>query len=161
MLVHAHTRDSTHAAAESPATAAAGLPLFDGSPTGMAADTLLLAPLTVQQNVPNIGDAQTAPRTSINPTLEQGDGRSPGWKWGWMRKNIALMPGPAQSHKQRRFGNLRAEYPRGSAHPPGTGPGQLPILHNHKKRPTNLQEPETVYFTAAVPPSPTWSSEPV
>lgn len=161
MLVHAPTNSGSHPAAEAPATAAAGAPLWEGSLTGMAAATLNLSPLTVQQNVPNMGEAQTAPKTRVNPTHEQGEGRSPGWKWGWMRKNIPFAPS-TQLHRQANFGPLRAQVARNSgAHAPGLGPGLVPSLHNHKRRPTVLAGPETVYYTAAMPPSPTFGGEPL
>jgi hypothetical protein len=162
MLVHAHhaAPDRTlSAAASEPQSAGAGAPLWEGSPTGMAASTLALSPLTVQQNVPNIGEAQTAPKTKVNPTLEQGEGRSPGWRWAWMRKNIPFAPS-TQEHGQRHFGHLRAEYPRGTGHPPGSGPGQTVAVKQTKHRPTVLAEPQTVYYTAAMPPSPTFGGEP-
>jgi len=128
---------------------------WEGSTTGMAADTLALSPLTVQQNVPNIGEAQYAPQTQVIAPLEQGDGRSPGWRWGWMRKNFPLTMAEL-SHKQRKFGQLRTEYARAYAHPSGQGPGQHVSLHNTKKHASSLMAPETVYYTAAEPPTPTW-----
>lgn len=128
---------------------------WEGAPTGMAADTIALTALTVQQNVPNMGEAQYAPQTQVVAPLEQGDGRSPGWKWAWMRKNFPLTF-VELSHRQRKFGALRDEYPVGYAHPPGSGPGQSVALHRTKRKPTSLGAPETVYFTAAEPPTPTW-----
>src|SRR5258708_6721066 len=98
MLVHAHPESSVSAAGGSPNAAAAGLPTFEGSTTGMAASTLALTPLTVQQNVPGLGEAQRAPKQRVDATLEQGEGRSPGWRWGWMRKNIPFAP-VTQEHK--------------------------------------------------------------
>jgi hypothetical protein len=149
MLVH-HSKAPSHFSAHGPEPTP-----WEGSPTGMGADTLALSPLTVQQNVPNIGEAQYAPQTQVIAPLEQGDGRSPGWKWGWMRKNIPLTLAEL-AHRQRKFGSLRTEYAVGYAHPPGSGPGQAVALHNTKRKPTSLAEPETVYFTAAAPPTPTW-----
>ncbi len=156
MLVAAPSRHSIGPAARSPNTAAAkGRPLWEGSETGMAAENERFSPLTVQQNVPNIGEAQTAPKQRVNPTHEQGEGRAPGWKWGWMRKNIPYAP-VTQQHKQRPFGPLRTEYPRNSSHPPGTGREQFPIFKEKKRHPTTLQGAETSYYVAAAPPTPTW-----
>jgi hypothetical protein len=160
MLVHAASHHSVAPAAQEPHTAAGGLPLHEGSTTGMAADTEALTPLTVQQNVPNIGEAQHAPKTKVVAPLEQGEGRSPGWQWGWMRKNIPFAP-VTQEHKQRKFGHLRAEYPRGTGHPVGSGREQSPAFKQSKRRPTVLADPETVYFTAAMPPTSTFGLEPV
>lgn len=158
MLVHSTAHETLTPAAAEPQSAAPGGQggLWEGSTTGMAASTLALTPLTVQQNVPSIGEAQRAPKTKVDATLEQGEGRAPGWKWGWMRKNIPFAP-VTQMHKQRPFGPLRTEYPMSSAHPPGTGREQFPIFKEHKKRPTVLAGPETVYYTAAAPPTVTWT----
>lgn len=155
MLVHSPVNEYTHPAAAEPQVAGAGSPLWEGSTTGMAADNEAVSPLTLQQNVPNIGPAQFAPKTKVVPPLEQGEGRAPGWRWGWMRKVIPFAP-YTQSHKQRPFGPLRTEYPRSSAHPVGTGREQDPIFKEKKRRPTVLMDPETVYYTAAAPPTPTW-----
>lgn len=161
MLVTTFTENAvTPAVARSTELAGAGGCLYEGSPTGMAASTLALSPLTVQQNVPNIGIAQHAPKTKVVAPLEQGEGRSPGWEWGWMRKNIPFAPS-TQLHAQRHYGPLRAEYPRGSAHPPGVGREQSPIFKQTKRRPTVLAGPETVYYTAAMPPTPTFGGEPL
>lgn len=134
---------------------------YDGSTTGMAAAGILLSPLTVQQNVPSLGSAQTGRNKQVNPTLEQGDGRAPGWKWGWMRKNIPFSPRTAGSHKQRKFGPvLRPEQRRGSGHPPGSGPGQTPGLTRGSRPFMSLGQPETVYYTAMHAPLTPWA-EPV
>jgi hypothetical protein len=150
----------THARAGAHGPTFAEPVLFDGRTTGMAADVQLLTPLTVQQNVPNLGSAQTNPKTQVNPTFEQGDGRAPGWKWGWMRKNIPFTPITAGSHKQKHFGPLRAERPRASAHPVGTGPGQITGLRRGFRPFASLAQPTTVYNTAAHPPLAPWA-EPV
>lgn len=160
MLVYHPTDTATTPQASEPQSAAGGLPLWDGSTTGMAASTLALAPLTVQQNVPNMGPAQHAPKTKVVAPLEQGEGRSPGWRWGWMRKNIPYAP-VTQEHAQRHFGNLRAEYPRGTGHPVGSGPGQTPAVKETRRHPTVLAGPSTVYYTAVMPPTPTFGGEPV
>jgi hypothetical protein len=156
MLVH-HDRPTLDPDGAAPVhSAGAGMPLWDGSTTGMAASTLLLTPLTVQQNVPNIGDAQRAPKQRVDATLEQGVGRAPGWKWGWMKKNIPYAPVTAQ-HAQANFGAERHQRPRNSGvHAPGTGYMMSVAVKNHKRRPTVLAQPETVYYTAAMPPTPTW-----
>jgi hypothetical protein len=133
---------------------------YDGSTTGMAADTVTLIPLTVQQNVPNIASAQTNPKTQVNPTLEQGDGRAPGWKWGWMRKNIPFNRAQV-AHSQPHYSyRMQAELERGSGHFPGSGPGQLPGITKGFRPSQSFGEPETVYNTVAAPALTPWA-EPV
>lgn len=153
MLTHARTPHHGHPGTQEPVP-------FDGRTTGMAADVLLVTPLTVQQEVLNIGTAQTAPKTRVNPTHEQGDGRAPGWKWAWMRKNIPYAPRTAGSHKQGHFHSLRAEAPRAFAHPIGSGPGQTPRAKRGFRPLTSIAQPTTVYNTAAHPPLAPWA-EPI
>lgn len=123
---------------------------WEGAESGMAADTQYLTPLTVLQNVPNESTAQTAPRTSVNPTHEQGEGRAPGWQSGWMKKNIPEAGKAAiAAHMQKHFYGFRAEVPLGYGHPPGRGPGQSVALHFVKHRPAVLPNQETSYFVAS------------
>lgn len=152
MLVHSHAPD--HTGQQAPADVP-----YEGAQHGMAADTLLVSPLTVQQELPNAGGAQTGTNHWVNPTHEQGEGRAPGWKWGWMRKVIPFSPRTAGSHKQRHFSDLRPQLRR--AHPPGSGPGQAPGASFQGFRPNmTLAQPTTVYKTAAHPPLAPWS-EPI
>jgi hypothetical protein len=153
MLTHARAGDHGHPTTAQPV-------LFDGRTTGMAADARLVTPLTVQQEVPNLGTAQTAPQTQVNHTHEQGEGRAPGWQWGWMKKNIPFSPITAGSHKQGHYHSLRPEAPRGFAHPPGSGPGQVPQLRRGFRPFATLAQPTTVYNTAAHSPLAPWA-EPV
>lgn len=134
---------------------------WEGSETGMAADTLVLTPLTVQQEVPNMQQFVHAPQTQVVPELEQGEGRAPGWKFGWMRKNIPYAPDHIASHMQRNFGPLRIEEPLGYESVRKLNrPSQTIIEHIGKTPPVSLDQPHTVYGTAAEPSLATWG-EPV
>jgi hypothetical protein len=125
---------------------------YEGRPDGMAADTLFRSPLTVQQEVPNIGPSLTAPKTKVNPTLEQGWGRSPGWKNGWMRKNIPADMAAGGKVACARLGQVRAEGILNSGlHAPGTGQWQSGHATQTPKRGV-IAQPETVYLTADVTP---------
>lgn len=130
---------------------------WEGSETGEAADTLSLTPLTVQQNVPNMQQVNHAPQTQVIPELEQGEGRAPGWKWAWMRKNIPFAPDHIHGHEQRHFGPLRVETPLGYQSVLRlSNPGNTAIEHFGKTPPATLEEPHTVYNTAVEPNLPTW-----
>lgn len=130
---------------------------WEGSETGEAAATLAYVPLTVQQGVPNMQQVNHAPQTQVIPELEQGEGRSPGWKWAWMRKNISYAPDHIMGHQQRNFGPLRDEIPLGYQSTVRlTNPGNSPIQHFGKTPPVTLEPPHTVYNTAVEPQMPTW-----
>lgn len=146
-----HAQLHNHIAANAPDD------LYEGSETGMSADTIVLTPLTVQQEIPNIADPVHAPQTQVIPELEQGEGRGPGWRMGWMRKNIPFTPGHIMSHMQRNYGPLRVEVPLGYESVRMLNrPSQTVIEHIGKTPPVNLEQPETVYGTAAASTLPTW-----
>jgi hypothetical protein len=127
---------------------------FDGSTTGSCSDGQQRTALTVMQEVPNIGQVQTAPKTRVNPTHEQGVGRAPGWKNGWMRKNIPYNLAFGRNCTKR-LGQTRVEGPINSGvHGPGKGAWQSP-MHATSHRGT-IDPPQTVYLTAAIPPTPSW-----
>ena len=133
---------------------------FDGSPDGMAADTLFRNALTIQQGVPNIGDVQTAPKTQVNPTHEQGVGRAPGCKNGTMRKAIPINHAFGRNAVKRLGQHIRTEGILASGqHAPGRGKWQN--QHSAKPRRGVLPDPETVYLTAAVPSAGATWGEPV
>lgn len=132
---------------------------WEGADNGMAADGINRSALTIQQEVPNIGAVETAPRTSVNPTHEQGWGRAPGWQWGWMKKAIPTNQAFGRNGVKR-IGQTRAEIDRNSGtHAPGSGKWQAGQATRTAQR-GNLQQPETAYLTAAITPIPTWG-EPV
>lgn len=131
--------------------------LYDGSDTGMAASTIARTPLTVQQNVPNMQQVSHAPQTQVIPELEQGQGRAPGWKWAWMRKNIPYSPDHITGHMQRNFGPLRVEMPLGMESVRKLNrPSQTVVEHTGKMAPVTLAAPETAYATVTAPNLPTW-----
>lgn len=134
---------------------------WEGSDTGMAADTLALTPLSMQQNVPNIQVVNHAPQTQVIRELEQGEGRAPGWKMGWMRKNIPYAPDHIAGHMQRNFGPLRIEQPLGMESVRKLNrPSQSIEEHYGKTPPVSLDNPHTVLAVAAAPTLSTWG-EPV
>ena len=150
-----------HAAARAHLPDCAPADVWNGSETGMAADTLALTPLVEQQNVPNMQQVNHAPQTQVIPELEQGEGRAPGWKWAWMRKNIPYAPDHIESHAQRNFGPLRVEEPLGYESTRKLNrPSQSILEHTAKNPPASLEAPHTVYNVAAEPVMPTWG-EPV
>jgi len=123
----------------------------------MAADTLALTPLIEQQNVPNMQQVNHAPQTQVIPELEQGEGRAPGWKWGWMRKSIPYAPEHIASHSQRNFGRLRDELPLGYETTRKLNrPSQSILEHHAMNPPASLEQPHTVYNVASEPTLPTW-----
>lgn len=130
---------------------------WEGSDTGMAANTIALTPLSVQQNVPNIQVMNHAPQTQVVREFEQGEGRAPGWRMGWMRKNIPYAPDHIVSHMQRNFGPLRVEEPLGyESIKKLNRPSQTITEHYGKTPPVSLDMPHTVYSTAAAPTLSTW-----
>lgn len=130
---------------------------WEGSETGMAAATIRRTPLSMQQGVPNIQQVQHAPQTQVIPALEQGEGRAPGWKWAWMRKNIPYSPEHIMSHAQRNYGPLRVEVPLGYESTRKLNrPGQQIVEHYGKTPPVSLDNPQTVYAVAATPSLSTW-----
>jgi hypothetical protein len=130
---------------------------YDGAEQGLCAEGQARTALTIQQQVPNIGPTETSPRTSVNPTHEQGWGRAPGWQWGWMRKNIPLNLAFG-SGSCARLGQTRVEYALNSgAHKPGSGKWQG-MMHPTPRRGV-LDQPQTAYLTAAVAPIPTWGEQ--
>lgn len=124
---------------------------WEGSEHGEAADGQNRTALTIQQEVPNIGEVQTAPKTQVNPTHEQGWGRAPGWQWGWMRKNIPFNLAFGRNGVKR-LGQIR---PDGGLnlgmHRPGVGKWQQPGVYPKPRRGV-LAAPQTAYLTAAVSP---------
>jgi hypothetical protein len=146
-----------HAAARAHLPDCAPADVWNGSETGMAADTLALTPLIEQQNVPNMQQVNHAPQTQVIPELEQGEGRAPGWKWGWMRKNIPYAPEHIASHSQRNFGKLRDELPLGYETTRKLNrPSQSILEHHAMNPPASLEQPHTVYNVASEPTLPTW-----
>jgi hypothetical protein len=146
-----------HAAARAHLPDCAPADVWNGSETGMAADTLALTPLIEQQNVPNMQQVNHAPQTQVIPELEQGEGRAPGWKWGWMRKNIPYAPEHIASHSQRNFGRLRDELPLGYETTRKLNrPSQSILEHHAMNPPASLEQPHTVYNVASEPTLPTW-----
>lgn len=134
---------------------------WEGSETGMASGVIRVTPLSVQQDVPNMQVVAHAPQTQVIPELEQGEGRAPGWKWGWMRKNIPYAPDHISSHMQRNFGPLRIELPLGYESTKKLNrPSQTILEHFGKTPPVTLDQPVTVYNTVAAPSLSTWG-EPV
>jgi len=132
---------------------------WEGSDNGMAADGIHRSPLTMQQEVGNIGPVETAPKTQVNPTHEQGWGRAPGWQWGWMRKNIPTNPAFSRN-AVKRLGQTRVEGPINSGkHAPGTGKYQDGHVTRTPQRGV-LAQPQTTLLTAAVNPIEAWG-EPV
>lgn len=130
---------------------------WEGSETGMAASGIVVTPLSIQQNVPNMQQVNHAPQTQVIPELEQGEGRAPGWKWGWMKKNIPYSPVHIASHMQRNFGPLRVEMPLGFESTRKLNrPSQTITEHYGKTPPVSLDNPVTVFNTAAQPSLSTW-----
>lgn len=132
---------------------------YDGADNGMAADGIHRSALTIQQEIPNIGNVQTSPKTQVNPTHEQGWGRAPGWQWGWMKK--AIPTNPAFGHNAvKRLGQQRDEAAiNGGVHAPGSGKYQDGSRTRTPQRGV-IAQPQTAYLTAAVTPVQTWG-EPV
>lgn len=140
--------------ADVPAEPGAAYP-YDGSPNGMAADGIHRSALTIQQEVPNIGPVETAPKTQVNPTHEQGWGRAPGWQWGTMRKSIPTNPAFGRNGVKR-IGQTRAEIDRNSGvHAPGAGTFQSGHFTRTPQRGV-IAQPQTSYLTAAVTPVQAW-----
>jgi len=129
---------------------------WDGNDNGMAADGIHRSALTMQQEVPNIGPVETAPKTQVNPTHEQGWGRAPGWQWGWMRKNIPTNPAFSRNSVKRIGQHPRRELIRNSGpHAPGAGKHQSGAQTRTPQRGV-IAQPQTTYLTAAVTPISTW-----
>lgn len=146
-----------HAVLMSHAPAAEPTDLYDGSETGMAASTIRRTPLTVQQEIPNIQPVQIAPQTQVVAALEQGEGRAPGWKWAWMRKNIPYSPEHIAGHMQRNFGPLRPGLPLGYESTRRLNrPGQTILEHVGKAPPVSLEQPQNQTATVSYPIVPTW-----
>ncbi len=145
-----------HAAMPSDAPVATGVAYpYDGSNNGMAADGIHRSPLTIQQEVPNIGAVETAPKTQVNPTHEQGWGRAPGWQWGWMKKAIPTNPAFGRNGVKR-LGQQRVEAAINSGvHAPGSGKYQAGQATRTPQRGV-IAQPQTSYLTAAVTPLQTW-----
>lgn len=128
---------------------------YDGSDNGMAADGIQRSALTIQQEVPNIGAIQTNPKTQVNPVLEQGWGRAPGWQYGWMKKAIPTNPAFGRNGVKR-LGQTRSEGGLNSGrHAPGTGKYQDGSQTRTPQRGT-IAQPQTAYLTAAITPLQTW-----